>query len=261
MTLKLRYDTQDEIPESLRDHYAERDGGWQLDVDGDVAGDKLKRALEAERKDRARAFAERDALRKQLEEVQAQREAAKSDSMPKTPPDTEDVKRQLTQQAALFDDRIKAMELHLKQEQERRAASEQKLAESRIEERIRNGALSLGADPKMAEDLVQLPRIRRAFRLDESGEPMVYEGDTPRFSLKDPTKPMPAEEYLALQLKDTPGYFRPTTGAGAVGGLPGPKKAHPVTITVADAADHAKWNRAMARARELGLGGPEIVEQ
>lgn len=50
MPLSLTVDTLDSVPEPLRDHYVEKDGKFQLAVDGIEDTSGLKSALEAERK-------------------------------------------------------------------------------------------------------------------------------------------------------------------------------------------------------------------
>jgi hypothetical protein len=247
--IKSTYASQDEIPEALREHYVERDGTWQIDVDGSDTP-ALKRALEHERAERRRVNQEREQLRTKISELEEQRDAAAAKNTP-----ADDA------QAAAFQRRIEALEKLVQAEQQKAAQAEQRLAEQRITDTLRQAALDIGVEPTLVDDIISLPRIRSAWRIGETGDPVAYDGEQMRYSQRDPSRSMPAAEFLQTILKDNRSYFKPTNGAGTVPS-PAPVRASgKVQISVADARDHQKWLRAKEAAVKAGQDGPVIVDQ
>ena len=70
MALKRSYDSEDEIPEALREYYTEKDGKWILDAEpgeGERHAEDVRRALGARDNEKA----EREKLRKELDELKS----------------------------------------------------------------------------------------------------------------------------------------------------------------------------------------------
>src|SRR4051812_3244772 len=76
MPLKIRYATEEEIPQDQRSHYAERNGAWVLNVEGAVPAEELTR----ERRDRETATARAAAAEAELAVARTE-EAALSAAM------------------------------------------------------------------------------------------------------------------------------------------------------------------------------------
>ena len=94
MALKFKYNSKDEVPTELAPLYAEREGGWQLDVEG-VADKVLEGRLKTVMADHEKALAalssERDALHARLAVIQIDQavvaEASKRGLRPTALPD------------------------------------------------------------------------------------------------------------------------------------------------------------------------------
>lgn len=78
MALQPTYDNAEAIPEGLRDHYAERDGSWHLELSGDPAGYAKESRLIQFRESNMNLTKERDQLKareaelaKQIRDLQA----------------------------------------------------------------------------------------------------------------------------------------------------------------------------------------------
>lgn len=95
------------------------------------------------------------------------------------------------------------------------AKAQQQLAFRNLENHLTQIALKAGANEKALPDL--LNRALEIFDLDG----VARDGDTPIYSVKDPTKPLTADEWVAEMLVEAPHLFK-TSGGGGVAPANGP---------------------------------------
>lgn len=216
MGLKAKYDLESDIPAALKEHYAERDGAWHLVLDGSDNGggtaevEKLRRALDAERRGRSdalkKAYEERDGVAAKLAELEAKG----------APADKGDDKM-----LESFKARIAKLEDALKAADDKAQRAELAIAENRFLDEVRREAQPfVREDPGVLDDFVER-RIRPHFRRDEqSGTFLPFDGDAPRYSVKDPGRVMSAKEFIAevaIKAPEAAYQLRPSRGAGAIG--------------------------------------------
>ncbi len=250
--LKASYESQEQVPAELRDHYTEKGGKWVLTLeDGDlVSGAAQQRALEIER--RARATAEKTAkdTAAKLSEIEAQLEELKSKPPVDSGKPTEEFQRQLASLKKQYDDRLAALEQSNKLEKEARQASENQLKETRISDVLRTQALEAGVPKEMVEDLISLPRFRGPWKTDERGNPVPYDGDLPMPHPDKPGTTLDAKSYVGKFLTDNKGWLPPSNGAGS----PGSSSARPsqFTMTRDQMRDHGAYVRMRETAEKAG---------
>jgi hypothetical protein len=247
--LKAQYESADEIPEGLRDYYVQRDGKFVLDLDAaDTAPpDGLRKALDSERRVRAEEERRRKAAESQIAELKAQVEAA-AKAKPDRDAAGDDLQRQLGAQKKAYDERLAALERAVQAESERRASAEKRLADKAISDTLRSAAIELGIPSSIVDDVVSHPRIAAPWKLSDEGTPLLYDGDQLRYSLKDPSRPMTAAEYLADVAK---GYLPPSSGAGARGSSSTPPRGQ-ITLSRSAAKDINAYQRAKEAATKAG---------
>lgn len=244
MALKAFYESQAEIPEQFAEHYSEQNGRWMLTLEGGeaVAGSALKTALESERKAREKAARELKELQAKIQQFETQPAPQQSDT-------AGDIQKQLAAQAKAFDEQMKQLRQVVEQEQQARKTAEERLWQTRLEEGI-----SRYASPLVHEGAIDdvLSRSRGYFKPDETGNPVPYDGDSVLYGIKDPTKPMPIEEFVAERvLKSAKHLLRPSSGTGTQGST-GNAAGGAVSITRDEARNASVYAEAKARAEKAG---------
>lgn len=187
MPIKLKYTSQEDIPENFAELYTERDGEWQLTgiegmkTDGDIA--KVRKSLETEReahkktKDRLRAFVELSD--EELEEVQTkldkyeELEAAAGDKL-----DEEKI-NELAEKRA---NALKApLERELKKAQIERDEALQEndgLKGEKRQRTIHDAARKVATEAKVIPEALDdvLMHAERVFEITEEGDVVVKDG-------------------------------------------------------------------------------------
>lgn len=210
MALKRTVTTLDDVIEAHRALYVARDGVFVLDVEGDdglVPAAKLNEFRDSNRRLNAelKAANEKLATYDGIDPAAARAAlAAHSQDDPAKP----------NAQTAAAMRRIEALEQAIKSEQDKAKAAEERLAQTRISDVLREAARQIGVHAEMIDDVIQLPAIRGAWRLNERGETVAVDGDQPIYG-KDAVKPITAAEFLQSRLHKV--YFAPSTGGGVQG--------------------------------------------
>lgn len=213
--LKAIYDSKDQIPEGLVDHFTERDGKWELQVEG------MKTSADVERVKRD-LVKEREAHKSTKDKVRPVLEMLDGDVTIETIVERLDNYEALEAKAAGTDDkdieaRVNSMvEARVKpiQRQLDAAVSErdkfktdaetalQTLTSRNIAEAIQKACRELNVDPKSVDDVLM---YSGKFVVDDEGN-VVTKDDavTPKMWLED--------------MKDKRNWWGPSQGAGANGG-------------------------------------------
>lgn len=222
MALKQQYDTQTDVPGTLLEHYAERDGKWALELDPpmeDVNG--IKSALQQERGLR------RDA-EKQLVEVRTKFEGIDPDEHRKL----QDRVRGLDDAEVYDKQGIEALVLKrtesMKAEHERQVAVlrrendqlkdtasdlDKRWRQDRIKTALLDAATKAGVTKAAIQDAVQ--RGMGVFtELDDHGVVVAKNGDDVRYG-KDGISPLAPEEWMANLKTEAPHFWPPSVGSGA----------------------------------------------
>lgn len=247
MALKKKYETESEIPVQLKEHYAERDGAWHLALDGDEGSDvdKLRRALDAERKQRAddkRTLAqERDALKQQLTDMESK--ATKGDRTDKGD----------NAQIESLKQSIKALQDAVKAADEKTAKAQLEAAETRFLDEVRREAAPfVREEPGVIDDFVER-RIRPHFKRNEQGAFVAFDNDTEVYSVKNPGQLMPIKEFIAeVAIKNPASAYmlRQSRGAG-VNGNNG-QRTSASQFTVRRGAPYSEYVAARTAAEKAG---------
>jgi hypothetical protein len=210
MALKFRYNSKDEVPAELVALYAEREGAWQLDVDG--VADKAK--LDEFRTNNT-------ALLKQLEDHRKRFDGI----------DPDEVRKLAEQKARLEEERqLKAGELDkvvenrikgLKAEWDKQVSAltsereslNARLTAIQIDQGVITAATKRGLRATAIADITS--RARSVFKL-VNGAPRAFEADgqTLRYG-RDGVTPMTLEEWVDAQVSDAPHLFETNAGGGA----------------------------------------------
>ena len=210
MALKFKYPKREEIPAEHLPFYAEREGAWQLDIDGVV--DKAK--LDEFRQTNVTLLKQLEEQRKRFEGIdpEAVREAIEA-------------KRKLDEGELLkrgdFDSvlltRLAPLEKRAKEAEASAAAANTRLVDLQINQGVVQAAAKRGVRATASPDLTA--RARGVFRL-VNGVPAAFEGDgvTPLLG-KDRVSPMSFEEWTEVLATEAPHLFESNAGSGAAGGL------------------------------------------
>ena len=212
MPIKFKVKDRAELPAELATHYVERDGAWQLDVEGAV--DRAK--LEEFRTNNIALLKERDDLRQkyadiQPEEVQTLREE----------------KRRLEEaqqiKAGEFEKVLETRLRTVKTDWDKRLAGvtterdqlTARLSAIQIDQAVVAEATRRGLRPTAIPDVTA--RARNTFRL-QNGVPqaMDTDGQTPRTG-RDGITPLSVSEWIDQQVADAPHLFEANAGSGAGG--------------------------------------------
>lgn len=206
MALKAFYASQDEIPDSLREHYVEKDGKFVLDAEGveDVTG--LKRSLERERKTAQELAARYKGIDPDKYKAAVEKLEALEDKELIAAGDVEKLLQVRTDRMRQdYDARLAAV-----------SGENQTLASKLSELLIDNGIQTAAIKHKVRETAVTdaLLRGRQVFKLVD-GKAIPHKPDGSVWYGKDGNTPLSAEEWVGGVLaQDAPHMFEPSTGGG-----------------------------------------------
>lgn len=215
MALKMQVKTLEEVPEALREHYAEQEGVFVLQTD---AEDRLKEF----RANNIALRQETQTLKQQMEEAQGKLKAFEGvdvDEYTKL----KGLQKQLENQELIkegdlekllantkeelkkeYGGRIQALETKLK-------TTEDDLHRTRITDALTKSAVSAGVDPDVLEDAVFL--ASREWQLEE-GKAVRKVDDEVVLSQDNAGKNQTMEEYWQEVSQKKPKFFLPSGGGG-----------------------------------------------
>ena len=212
MPLKFKFKSKDEIPADHLPLYAEREGGWVLDVEGAVEKSKLDEF----RNTNVSLLKERDDLKKRFEGIDPDEVRKLADE-----------KRRLEEAAQLkagevekvLEARVKSLkgdfDKQLSAVNSDREALTARLMAIQIDQGVVGVATKRGLRPTALPDITA--RARGVFRL-VNGVPQAFEADgqTVRPG-KDGVAPMTLDEWVDAQVSEAPHLFESNAGGGAAG--------------------------------------------
>lgn len=205
--LKYIYESEDEIPEGLKEHYTEDGGKFVLQCEGAVPKKRLDefRQTNTELKTRLEAFdgIDPEEYAKMLKE-RGDWEAGNAKTK-------EEIEEQVEK-------RTKA----LKEEGEKKiaeleattATQRAKLEKLQIDAAVIDAATEIGLKTTAHDDIVS--RARGTWKLDEDGKPVAMDGDEKLYGPGG--DPMSMAEWSAKLAKDAPHLFEENKGGGSGGG-------------------------------------------
>ena len=216
MALKFKHSKQDELPAEHAALYTERDGAWQLDVDGAVE----KTKLDEFRTTNVSLLKERDDLKKRFEGIDPEEVRTLAEE-----------KRRLEEAQAIkageadkvIEARVKTLksdfDKQLTAANSERDALNVRLVAIQIDQGVVATATKRGLRPTALPDITA--RARGVFRL-VNGVPTAFEADgqTVRTG-RDGASPMTLEEWVDAQTSEAPHLFESNAGGGAAGSNPG----------------------------------------
>ena len=216
MPLKFRFKSKDEIPSDHLPFYAERDGGWMLDVDGVVEKSKLDEF----RTNNLTLIKERDELKQRFEGIDPDEVRKLADEKRKLE-EAQQIKAGEVEK--VIETRIKTVkgdyEKQLSAATTERDTLNARLVAIQIDQGIVGVATVRGLRPTAIPDITA--RARGVFRL-VNGVPTAFEADgqTVRAG-KDGVTPSTLDDWVEAQGSDAPHLFEPSAGGGATGHTPG----------------------------------------
>lgn len=257
--LKAVVESLDEVPESLRQFYSEKDGKFVLQMEGaelesEVRG--LKSALQKERDAAKQLKAEiaelqskfkdldPEAARKALEQQQALKEkqlldAGKVDEV---------VAERTAMMRRDFEAQTKALKAALEERDSALTKQAQQLETHLIDGAVSAAALELGAR-KEALELIKL-KAKQTFRVKD-GRLVPVNGEGGTVYGKDGRSPLSVKEYLEGLKTEASFLFQPSSGGGAKSGTEVVGGA--LTLSREDARDPIKYRAAREQAAKLGV--------
>lgn len=225
MALKRRYSSADDIPKELKALYAERDGAWLLDLDGeDDAGDisalrkerEKAKGLAAEIKSIREAIGDATPqdlrkLKARLEELETERELAGKSAEERMRHEAEKIARERQREREQY-------QADLQKAAAERDEARTVLKRERITNALTRAASKVGVRDAYVDDV-----LLRAADFDEVDGQIValeqVDGERhPRRHPDDPRKYMDPEAYLASMRNAKPDWYRANAGGGAGGG-------------------------------------------
>src|SRR6476659_6450428 len=237
MALKLKYKTKDEVPAELQTIYVERDGAFELDVDGVV--DKTKH-------DEFRAL--NVALKKELEDQKKRFEGIDPDEVRKLAQDKQKLEEEqqikLGEVEKVLENRMKTAKAEWDKQfaavTSERDSLNTRLTSIQIDQGVTTVATKKGLRPTAIPDITA--RARAVFRL-MNGLPTAFEADGKTVRVgKDGMTPMTLEEWVDTQVADAPHLFESNSGGGAAGDGSGSAAAGRVGRTVKNPFKKETWN-------------------
>ena len=239
MALKFKFKSKEEVPAEHLSLYAERDGGWVLDVEGAVEKGKLDEfrnnnvALTKERDDLKQRFdgIEPEEARALLAEKQKAEEEKLLNGSPQTAalPNavTENTEKEKAAEREriekVIEGRVKSIEAELDKQigtlTVERDALLERLTAVQIDQGVMTVATKRGLRPTAIADITA--RARSVFKL-VNGNPAAFEADgkSVRYG-RDGLTPMTLEEWVDTQVSEAPHLFESNAGGGAAGNTSG----------------------------------------
>lgn len=244
------YESQDAIPEALREFYIEKNGRWVPDAPELYAAGQ--NALDGERRQRAEATKRAEALEAKLREAEAKLQEAVAAPTPRGEEAKGEAAAEIVRLKREYDSRLSAFEAELKAHKEKAQTAERALQEKSIQDVLRAAALDAGVPKESIEDLISLPKFRQPWRMTETGDPAPYDGDVPRYDPDATGRPMTAKSYVAEYLKENKHWLPQPTGGGAHGSLSGRQAGGVITVSREQMRDHAQYNAVQQQAQKTG---------
>jgi hypothetical protein len=212
MALKFKYRTKDEIPAELVSLYAEREGAWQLDVDG--VTDKAK--LDEFRTNNV-------ALLKQVEDLKKRFDGIDPDEVRKLADEKQRLEEERQLKAGEIDKVVESRIKGLRGDWEKQVATlnserdalNARLTAIQIDQGVITAATKRGLRPTAIADITA--RARNVFKLVNGG-PRAFEADNQSVRYgKDGVTPMTLEEWVDTQVAEAPHLFESNAGSGGGG--------------------------------------------
>lgn len=222
--MKAVLNSLEEVAEGLRSEYEARDGRFFLKVEGDYpplveANTKLTEFRDNNRTLNTTVTQLRADLKKfdNVDPVEypklKSRVAELEQSGVKNAGDVAEVIKQAVKAA------VAPMEQKLQEREASENAAKEALAQTGLENKLREVGSKMGIDERAMQDYVN--RGLKVFKLID-GEPAARKGENPIFSKKRPAEELSMEEWADDLYSEAPFLFKPSSGAGAGGGRPGP---------------------------------------
>jgi hypothetical protein len=212
MALKFKYRTKEEIPAEHLAFYAEREGAWQLDVEG--AADKTK--LDEFRNNNL-------ALLKQVDDFKKRFEGIDPDEVRKLADEKHRLEEERQIKAGEVDkvveNRIKGLKADWDKQvatlTAEREALNGRLTAIQIDQGVLAAATKRGLRHTAITDITS--RARTVFKL-VNGAPCAFEGDgqSVRYG-RDGVTPMTLDEWVDSQVSEAPHLFESNAGGGSGG--------------------------------------------
>jgi hypothetical protein len=243
--LKPTYETLEQIPEALRSHYEPKDGKLVLVLEGAPVGFVPAAELAAANGKVAEFRDTNIALLKEVEPlrvVKTEHETFKKRYEGIDPTevvtlrtkvqefekngvkDPKDIGAQITaaleQAVTPLKTQLETLGQQLETSKREGAEAREQLVRKDFEATLSQKALKAGADERMLPHFVDY--AQKTWKL-ENGTFVAKNGAAPIFSEARPHEPMTPDEWIAKQVTEAPGFFKPSGGGGAGGGggLPG----------------------------------------
>ena len=253
MSLKRIYDDVAEVPEALREFYEEKDGRAVLILEDGGGGEDtgaLKRALEAERRQRAKAEKALGSLKGDLGDM--------------TPAQAREALQKLAEleekdllNAGNFDEagekragrRISEFKTAYEKAEAEKGELSKKLESVLVDSALRTAALDAGIVPSAVDDAVLLGKT--VFRLHE-GAPVAVGPDGEPMPGEKPGESLTMEKWLSARATDRPHWFGQNAGGGAGGSLETAPRGGVIRLSREQAKDPGTYRAAREQAAKTG---------
>lgn len=246
------------LPEALRALYVEKDGKFILDaeVDEHPAVGGLKSALAKEREGRESTSKELLKLRKDIEgldpvkarEALARVQELEDKKLIDEGKFEELVKARTDRLQQTHQEQLNEYQKKLKEHEGSISKLTEELSTERIDNQLTLHATKAGVRPTALTDVIL--RARRVWKLVD-GQPVPMNGDSLVYG-KDPSKPMPMEEWLDTLRKGDGAHLFEGSGGGGAANAGGQSNGRDVTLTRDQARDPQAYRAARAQAEKQG---------
>lgn len=272
MPLKRTYDSQDEIPESLRDHYTEQDGKWQLDAEpsqGEMHAENVRRALAArdnEKAERERLRLELDNLKSgldgvdlsridELKDFQRQKEELEHQALIAEKKYEEAAEKKHERRIAELMRNVENLQKQLQERAEIHDALRQKYAKSRLTDALSEEFRVQNTDPKKLPFLLAI--AERMWELNEEDEPtpidFVDGGKTKITAVGADGNTLSMKEHIKSLLAENPWAVLESTGSRAHHQMTASTQNGTYVIPANEAQDIRRYEAHKAAAEKAGL--------
>jgi hypothetical protein len=221
MALPATVERLEDLPELVREHYAQKEGVWTLTLLSPEEHNGLVTALNSERRLRRDADTQVTSLKTKFEgiepdEFRAMQEkiASFADKEVYDKHGLEELVGRRTNEMKLTHERqMAAKDRELTAEREARQSLDRQWRSDRIETALLAAATKAGVDKGATPDAVA--RGRRVFQdLDEHGIPVAKDGEEVKYG-KDGVSPFTPDEFMLNLKTEAPHLWPPSSGGGA----------------------------------------------
>jgi len=252
MALKNKFASKEEIPPDLVAHCVEREGGWVLEVEGQVdksVNDEFRKS--------------NIALKKEIEDFKKRFEGIDPDQVRKLAEEKlkleEEQQLKLGEGEKVYENRLKTARTEWEKTttalSAQLEAANAQLTRIQIDQGVTTVATKKGLRPTAIPDITA--RARNVFRL-EKGVPTAFESDGKSVRVgKDGITPMNLEEWVDLQVADAPHLFESNAGGGAAGDASGGGAAARATRSVKNPFRKETWN--LTEQMKLMKSDPQLA--